>query len=189
MPCPIGLPYFTSSLCWQTCASLCMPRPISLPFFTSLLLWQKPSTSQQRKRWERTTNGRAGSMVCVTHHYRYLPDIASIVSTNLSMNLMMSRGKYVGRCTKIENTCGDAWCATWIYATFASVRDCETLTDYSFLSRYHYTKSKNYLKRRYRIRHWIPMFIGTPCTITKAAEVCDIFRTLELTRVSNLNKQ
>ena len=29
----------------------------------------------------------------------------------------------------------------------------ETLTDYSFLSRYHYTKSKNYLKRRYRILH------------------------------------
>ena len=29
----------------------------------------------------------------------------------------------------------------------------ETLTDHSFLSRYHYTKSKNYLKRRYRIRH------------------------------------
>ena len=28
----------------------------------------------------------------------------------------------------------------------------ETLTDYSFLSRYHYTKSKNY-QRRYRIRH------------------------------------
>ena len=28
-----------------------------------------------------------------------------------------------------------------------------TLTDYSFLSRYPYTKSKNYLKRRYRIRH------------------------------------
>ena len=40
----------------------------------------------------------------------------------------------------------------------------ETLTDYSFLSRYHYTRSKNYLKRQYRIRHWIPMFIGTPCT-------------------------
>ena len=39
----------------------------------------------------------------------------------------------------------------------------ETLTDYSFLSGFHYTKSKNYLKRRYRIRHWIPMFIGTPC--------------------------
>ena len=39
----------------------------------------------------------------------------------------------------------------------------EILTDYSFLSRYHYTKSKNYLKRRYRIRHWIPMFFGTPC--------------------------
>ena len=42
------------------------------------------------------------------------------------------------------------------------------LTDYSFLSRYHYTKSKNYLKRRYRIRHWIPMFIGTPCTEWKS---------------------
>ena len=41
----------------------------------------------------------------------------------------------------------------------------ENLTDYSFLSRYHYTKSKNYFKRRYRIRHWIPMFIGTPCII------------------------
>ena len=39
----------------------------------------------------------------------------------------------------------------------------ETLTDYNFLSRYHDTKSKNYLKRRYRIRHWIPMFFGTPC--------------------------
>ena len=41
----------------------------------------------------------------------------------------------------------------------------ETLTNYSFLSRYHchYTKSKNYSKRQYRLRHWIPMFIGTPC--------------------------
>ena len=29
----------------------------------------------------------------------------------------------------------------------------ETLTNYSFLRRYHFTKSKNYLKRRYRIRH------------------------------------
>ena len=30
-----------------------------------------------------------------------------------------------------------------------------------FLSRHHYTKSKNYLKRRYRV----PMFIGTPCIL------------------------
>ena len=37
---------------------------------------------------------------------------------------------------------------------------------YSFLGRYHYAKSKNHLKRRYRIRHWIPMFIGTHCKIT-----------------------
>ena len=29
----------------------------------------------------------------------------------------------------------------------------DTPTDYSFLSRYNYTKSKKYLKRRYRIRH------------------------------------
>ena len=41
----------------------------------------------------------------------------------------------------------------------------ETITDYSFLSRYRYTKSKNYLKIRYRIRHCIPTFIGTPCAI------------------------
>jgi len=40
----------------------------------------------------------------------------------------------------------------------------EPLTDYSFLSRYRYTKSKNYLKRRYRIRHLISMFIGHPCS-------------------------
>ena len=39
----------------------------------------------------------------------------------------------------------------------------ETFTDHSFLSRYHYTKSKNYLKKRYQIRHWISMFNGTPC--------------------------
>ena len=32
-------------------------------------------------------------------------------------------------------------------------RAAETLTVYSFLSRHHCTKSKNYLKRRYRIRH------------------------------------
>jgi hypothetical protein len=30
----------------------------------------------------------------------------------------------------------------------------ETLTDYSFLSKYHYTKSKNYFKTRYQIRHF-----------------------------------
>ena len=40
----------------------------------------------------------------------------------------------------------------------------EILSNYSFFSRYHYTKSKDYLKRRNRIRHWIFMFIGTPCT-------------------------
>ena len=43
----------------------------------------------------------------------------------------------------------------------------ETLTDYSFLSRYHYTKSKNYLKRRYRIRHWIPIILVHSHSFTK----------------------
>ena len=41
----------------------------------------------------------------------------------------------------------------------------KTFTYYCFLSRYHYTKSKNYFKRRYQIRHWIPMFIATPCIL------------------------
>jgi len=38
--------------------------------------------------------------------------------------------------------------------------------------RYHFTKSRNYLKRRYQIRHWIPMFIGTPCTICLLVFCC-----------------
>ena len=50
----------------------------------------------------------------------------------------------------------------------------ETLTDYSFFSRYHYTKSKEFLKRRYRIRHWIPMFIGTPCRPNKSFKQNDL---------------
>ena len=55
-------------------------------------------------------------------------------------------------------------CSQNINKKIVNIAD-ENLTDYSFLSRYHYTKSKNYFKRRYRIRHWIPMFIGTPCII------------------------
>jgi len=38
--------------------------------------------------------------------------------SNLSMNSMMSRRKDSGRWTRIENTCGNAWCATWICVTF-----------------------------------------------------------------------
>ena len=45
----------------------------------------------------------------------------------------------------------------------------ETFTDDSFLSSYHYTKSNNYLKIRFQIRHWIPMFIGTPCMFSAIA--------------------
>ena len=54
-------------------------------------------------------------------------------------------------------------CSQYINKRIVNIAD-ENLSDYSFLSRNHYTKLKNYLKRRYRIRHWIPMFIGTPCT-------------------------
>ena len=43
-------------------------------------------------------------------------------------------------------------CSQNINKQIVNIAD-ETLTDYSFLSRYHYTKSKNYFKRRYRIRH------------------------------------
>ena len=61
----------------------------------------------------------------------------------------------------------------------------KTLTDYSFLSRYHYSKSKNYLKIRYRIRHWIPMFIGTPCRMPRtnllcSGVLCDVVEEVEL---------
>ena len=40
----------------------------------------------------------------------------------------------------------------------------ENLSDYSLVSRYHYIKSKNYLKGRYRNRHPVPMFLETLCT-------------------------
>ena len=39
-------------------------------------------------------------------------------------------------------------CSQNINKQFVNIAD-ETLKDYSFLSRYHFTKSKNYLKRRY----------------------------------------
>ena len=43
-------------------------------------------------------------------------------------------------------------CSQNINKQIVNIAD-ENLTDYSFLSRFPYTKSKNYLKRRYRIRH------------------------------------
>ena len=42
-------------------------------------------------------------------------------------------------------------CSQNINKQIVNIAD-EHVTDYSFLSRYHYTKSKNYLRRRYRIR-------------------------------------
>ena len=52
-------------------------------------------------------------------------------------------------------------CSQKINKQIVNIADIN-LTDYNFLSRYHYTKLKNYLKRWYLIHHWIPMFIGTP---------------------------
>ena len=43
-------------------------------------------------------------------------------------------------------------CSEDISKQIVNIAD-ENLSDYSFLSRYHFTKSKNYLKRRYRVRH------------------------------------
>ena len=62
----------------------------------------------------------------------------------------------------LQFSCYTTVCSQNINKQTVNIAD-ETLTDYSFLSRYHYTKSKKYLKRRYQIRHSIPMFIGTPC--------------------------
>ena len=61
-------------------------------------------------------------------------------------------------------------CSQNINKQIVNIAD-ENLTDYSFLSRYHYTKSKHYLKRRYWIRHRIPRFIGTPCIIKLFARI------------------
>ena len=100
-------------------------------------------------------------------------------------SIMSARVYFIKRIKDCKDVCimspqDEQWRRTSVYCNFLvllSTTVCsqninkqnvniadETLTDYSFLSRYHYTKSKNYLKRRYRIRHWIPMFIGTPCT-------------------------
>ena len=52
----------------------------------------------------------------------------------------------------LQFSCFTTVCSQNINKQNVNIAD-KTLTDYSFLSRYHYTKSKNYLKRRYRIRH------------------------------------
>ena len=52
-------------------------------------------------------------------------------------------------------------CSQNINKQIVNISD-ENLTDHSSLSRYHYTKSKNYLRRRYRNCLSIPMFIETP---------------------------
>ena len=73
-------------------------------------------------------------------------------------------------------------CSQNINKKIVNIAD-ENLTDYSFLSRYHYTKSKNYLKddiefvtefpcllghpelsHVYWDNLYFPIFIGTPCT-------------------------
>ena len=53
-------------------------------------------------------------------------------------------------------------CSQNINKQIVNIAD-ENIRNYSFLNKYHHTKSKNYFKRQNQIRHWIPMFIGTPC--------------------------
>jgi len=43
-------------------------------------------------------------------------------------------------------------CSQNINKQIVNIAD-ENITDHKYLSMYHYTKSKNHLKRRYRIRH------------------------------------
>ena len=97
------------------CSSSCSQILPSATTTTTNGNWHTTQTCWTfNKRWKQTTNGRAGLMVCVIHLYRYMPDIASIDTTNISMNSMMSRRKYLGTWRRTENKCGDAWCATWI---------------------------------------------------------------------------
>ena len=49
-------------------------------------------------------------------------------------------------------------CSQNINKQIVNIAD-ENLTDYSFLSRYHYTKSKYHLKRRFGIRHWMLLIL------------------------------
>ena len=67
---------------------------------------------------------------------------------------------------KTVNCCKDVSttvCSQNINKQIVNISD-ENLTDYSFLSRYHFNKSKNFLRRQYRIRHSeFPCFFGTPC--------------------------
>ena len=65
-----------------------------------------------------------------------------------------------------------------------------TLTEYSFLIRYHYTKSKNYMQRRYWIRYWIPMFIGTPCILqTLMFQMFNNTKNLMVSKIHILTKK
>ena len=50
----------------------------------------------------------------------------------------------------------------------------------AFEIRYH---NANSLQRRYPIRHWIPMFFGTPCRTLKSYPVSSLLYTFEKTPI------
>ena len=68
------------------------------------------------------------------------------------MNKMNSEDGQVYSVCILQFSCFTIVCSQNINKQNVNIAD-KTLTNYSFLSRYHYTKSKNYLKRQYRIRH------------------------------------
>ena len=105
------------------------------------------------------TDERLGTGCPKKHGYSVTNSISSLLWISIvipnfkSLNIIMSARVYFMKRVK---DCKDV--------SIMSPQDEQWRRTSLLYSRYHYTKSKNYLKRRYRIRHWIPMFIGTPCT-------------------------
>ena len=126
--------------------------------------------------------------ISVTNSISYLLWISIVIPVFKSYNIIMPARVYF---LKTVNDCKDVskmslqdeqwrWTSLlcFLYCNFLALLSTtvcsqninkqivadKNLSDYSVLSRHHYTKSNNYIKRRYRIRHWIPMFIGTPHT-------------------------
>ena len=82
-------------------------------------------------------------------------------------------------------------CSQNINKQIVNIAD-ENLTNYRFLSRYHYTKSKNYLKRRYRVRHAqqekIQRTEEKRCTVNHVAEFVKRNSDSQRTEVQRLTK-
>ena len=104
--------------------------------------------------------------------YRLWYELALLIPDFKSHNIIMSARVYyiktVNDCKdvilmlrkmKMNSEDGQVYSVCILYFLFVLL----ILQITAFLVGYHCTKSKNYLRRRYRICHWIPMFIVTPC--------------------------